>query len=380
MRTLTENLYGFRKLLFPDNLRTRIGVHALFWTGFILYHLLYFVPAFKERLADAAVCWAYVIYYGRYIPLFYLLARCYPVIRERFKGVGLLLVLFAASLLLTHVTTYLLYRFYQAFIGLENLPVNFTVIGQLYLKPLAARHGTDWLVFVYDLLDLQLLAFPVGIRMMKYGITWEMEDIRRQKRKAQAELQVLRSQLSPHFVLNILNSAAAELGHFSRKGAGYLAQAANLIRFSLYETGSEFIALAKELDYIQQYVELEAMRTKQRAEITCFSSGDLRPEHCVPALMLITLVENAFKHSVHTTHERSFITIHSQVEADRLRLSIANSIPPAPGPETPGGIGLANLRRTLELKYPHDHLLDISKTQEVFSIRLELPLTRYAVQ
>ncbi|MGX5855026.1 sensor histidine kinase [Dyadobacter jiangsuensis] len=352
-----------------------------FWVFFILYHLLFFIPAFTERIKDKELVWVQVLYYGRYIPIFYAVQVLYRMVRKTFKAAALFAVLLLLTLMVEHGVTFLLYKYLQANIGLDHLPGNFPKLGELYLKPLPAKTGKDWLVFIYDLLEMQLLILPVGIKMVKYGVKQDIEEISRQKDQAQQELDNLRAQLAPHFIFNLLNSVHGEIRAISRVSANYIAQAAELIRFSLYETSRDLISLHSELYYIEQYVELESMRTSHRAEINFVKKGSLHSQHLVPPLMLISLVENAFKHSVHVTTERSFVDIASEVYEDKLNFQVSNSIPsgkPARkhAHKQQGGLGLANLKRTLQLHFPLTHRLHIEQTDTLFLINLQIPLPR----
>nr|WP_295924378.1 histidine kinase [uncultured Dyadobacter sp.] len=381
MRILTENLYSYRKLLFPDNQAKRVLIHMLFWGFFILYHLLFFIPAFSDRLKDSELIWVNVLYYGRYIPIFYLMQMSYRISKKVLKGAVLFLVLFLSAFLAEHMVTLSLYQYFQAAIGLEHLPGNFPVLGKLYLIPISLKNGKDWLVFTYDLLEMQLLILPIGIKMIKYGVSQDIEEIIRQKNQVQSELNTLRGQLAPHFTFNLLNSVHSEIRSVSKASANYIAQAAELIRFSLYEACQDFIPLDSELYYIEQYVELESLRTSQRAEINFTKKGSVNTHYQVPALMLITLVENAFKHSVHATTQRSCVEITSDVCEERLHFQVTNSIPIDKPPKSnvhkkQGGLGLMNLKRALQLYFPATHELIIEQSSTLFSIKLQVPLSR----
>lgn len=381
MRILTENLYGYRKILFPESPAKRVMVHTAFWLFFILYHLLFFIPAFTDRLKDKELVWVHVLYYGRYIPIFYVIQILYRLVGKTFKAAALFSILLLLALIVEHGVTLLLYKYLQANIGLDQLPGNFPRLGELYLKPLTARVGWDWLVYSYDLLEMQLLILPFGIKMVKYGVRQDIEEITRQKDQAQHELDNLRAQLAPHFIFNLLNSVYGEISSISKASANYIAQAAELIRFSLYETSRNLIALHSELYYIEQYVELESMRTSHRAEINFVKKGNLNSQHLVPPLVLISLVENAFKHSVHATTERSFVDIASQICDDKLNFQVSNSIPcqnPArKHPQQPqGGLGLTNLKKTFQLHFPRRHNLHIEQSDTVFLVNLQIPLSR----
>ncbi|GAA4442176.1 hypothetical protein GCM10023091_28480 [Ravibacter arvi] len=382
LKKLKNNLNSFRWLLFPKGPRHRLFVHILFWGCFLSSHLLFFVPAFTEHLASRQAVWAYVAYYLRYIPLYYGLIYFYKKVGVVAGGVALAAGLIIVALLAMHLATIVLYKGYELIIGLEKLPPIFQQIGAQYLKPWNEKRGKDWSVFIYDAIDLQLLILPVGIKLTKYGFAQAVEQLRWREERVRAELKAVRSSLTPHFIFNVLNSAASELGPYPAPSA-YIQQAADLIRFTLYEADKDFIQFRKEYYYVQQYVELEAMRTELRSEISFshFPEG-AKAEHSVPTLMLLTLVENAFKHSVHATYLPSFVDIDFQVSGNRLNFKVSNSIPqtPARGVKEDSGMGLNTVKRTLELKFPGDHLFEIRQDDRVFSVRLSLPLNRYRVE
>ncbi|MBB5282973.1 hypothetical protein HNQ92_001099 [Rhabdobacter roseus] len=382
MPTRTSQFSAYRGLLFPTSPRHRGFVHVLFWTCFILYHLLFFVPAWTQQRPSSELLWAYGLYYARFIPLYYLLVVVYRLGPKPLGSVAWLGATLAVGLVAMHLITTLLYQSYALLWGLENLPPIFESIGQRYLKPWSQRAGGDWLVFIYDLVDFQLLILPIGLHMMKHGLLRELEQIRWQEEKAKTELKALRSLLTPHFIFNIFNATATELDSVSGPGAAYLHQAADLIRFTLYEAEKAFIPLEEEHHLIQQYLELESMRAELRTEIAFTHTGPVQPRHRVPTLLLLTLVENAFKHSVHATYLPSFVDITSRVEKDWLHFTVTNSVPPPDsGPAPAGsGLGLSTIRSTLELKFPGEHQFEISHEEAVFTVHISLPLDRYPTE
>ncbi|ODS85142.1 MAG: hypothetical protein ABS46_02220, partial [Cytophagaceae bacterium SCN 52-12] len=367
MNKLRKNLNTFRWLLFPESPRHKLLVHILFWAFFVASHLLFFVPTFSRQLAAGQDVWAFIAYYMRYIPLYYFLIYVYKRLSGLIGGPGIWAIIVIIAMLSMHAITMLLYYGYDLVWGLKNLPPIFQNIGDKYLKTWAEKQRNGWSVFIYDAIDLQLLVLPVSIKVIKYGFAQGIEELRWQEEKASTELRALRSRLTPHFIFNVLNSTAAELGPFPL-ASSYLHQAADLIRFTLYDADQDFIALEREYHYVRQYVELETMRTELRSEISFGSlPAQTKPTHSVPTLMLLTLVENAFKHSVHATYFHSFVYIDFQVSGDRLLFTVRNSVPKAGLPlQGDSGIGLRTIRRTLELKYPGEHSLDIKKGEKIF--------------
>ncbi|OJV21697.1 MAG: hypothetical protein BGO21_00195 [Dyadobacter sp. 50-39] len=378
MQTFTEELYTFRKILFPATTGQRVLVHMTFWSFFVGFHLLIFLPAHDEKLKNPAVLWAYILYYGRCIPVYYLMVLFFRFLRKRIKSPWRVLLLVIFGLVLYHLVTVVLYQYYQHYVGMERLPDGFHKMGRLYLEPFGSRQGRDWTVFIYDISELQLLILPFSVKMMKHSIHLVSEQFVLQQQRLQSELKYMRSQLTPHFIFNILNAVSVEIKYSPKKAADVLFKAADMIRFSIYDIEKEFISLEKELHYVEQYVELESMRTSQRSEICFIKKGQISATHQVPTLFLVTLVENAFKHSVHATHERSQISIITQIKGRWLIFEVTNSKPSQvteKKSEEQKGIGLSNLRKTLALKFGKDQLLDITESDKSFSVLLRLPLS-----
>lgn len=380
MQALTEELYTYRKVLFPATGVIRFCIHAVFWSSFIALHLLFFVPKHAERLKDPVVVWTYILYYGRYIPVFYLMVYFFRFLRNRVPGVMRLICLAFFVVLSYHALTTVLFYYYQARFGLYSLPEGFQMLAPFYLDPLGSQQGKGLGVIIYDISELQLFILPVCIKTLKYSLRLVMDESGRQQQKLRDELKYLRFQLTPHFILGVLTAASTEIQRSPRKlAASYLLQAAEMIRFSIYDIEEEFVSLTKELQYVQQYLRLESARTTQRSEIFFTKKGLEQPYHIVPTLLLVTLVENAFKHGVHATHERSEVTIKSEVIGDWLIFEVSNTKPRTQADEkkraaSQGGIGLSNLKKTLALKFSQDHQLEIIETASQFSVHLRIPL------
>lgn len=378
MQTLTEELYTYRNFLFPQHAGKRIQIHVLFWMFFVCCHLLFFLPTYPHRLVEPVVVFAYILYYGRFALVYYSMVGFYRHLRSKVGVRHRLFYLVVFSVFCSHLISVVLYRVFQQTVGFENLPAGFGLVGEHYLRPLGERRAPDLLIFIFDIQELQLIAFPIGIKMTKYGVHLVRQEMFRQQQKLEAELRFLRTQLTPHFIVSILNSASGELGLYSMKASKYLSQASNLIRFSIHDSEREFIELNKELYYIQQYVELESMRTMQRSKVSMKVRGAVMINHFVPTLILMTLVENAFKHSVYSSDDVSVIDIHCKVSKGQLFFQVSNSIPlekSSHGDQSSyGGIGLANVKRTLELNYGRSHHFEVSQTELLFSVVTRFPL------
>jgi two-component system LytT family sensor kinase len=205
----------------------------------------------------------------------------------------------------------------------------------------------------------------------------QQEAVRREealrKEKLAAELQALKGQIHPHFLFNTLNNLYALARIRSEKTAPMALQLAHLLRFVLYETRKEAIPLEQECRILNDYIELEKLRfddDRLRVE-TCFDLDD--PRQPITPLLLLPLVENAFKHGVSEQSSDAWVQVQVQLRDGTLLVRVENSRP-AEQPPNGGGIGMGNLRRQLELVYPGRHRLEVEDEDERFAVGLEIRL------
>ena len=141
----------------------------------------------------------------------------------------------------------------------------------------------------------------------------------------------------------------------------------------LYESSENTVALEKEIEYLNNYIELQRLRLKEGIPVVFNISGEINDKVIAP-LLLIPFVENAFKHGISYQND-SFITIELKVGDDFLNFKTTNSISAdVIEKEKSSGIGLENVRRRLEVLYPNRHKLEIVKSDSIFSIELQIQL------
>jgi sensor histidine kinase YesM len=174
--------------------------------------------------------------------------------------------------------------------------------------------------------------------------------------KQQAELNYLKSQTNPHFLFNTLNNIYSLARDKSDLAPESILRLSKLLRFMLYETSGDYIAIEQELRIINDYIALEKLRYDESLRINYnYDVEDMK--QAVPPLILVPLVENAFKHGVSETRGLPFVDIHLSVKQRQLSFIVKNSTE-ATLAETgiKENIGLSNLRRQLELQYKEYHL------------------------
>jgi hypothetical protein len=207
-------------------------------------------------------------------------------------------------------------------------------------------------------------------------VAFEQESRRRQIEKEHAALQLeqLKAQLQPHFLFNTLNSIYGLSLAGSPDTPRFILLLSELMRYVLYDSGKERVELADEVTFMQNYFELE-QRKYEGASIRFEASGAGLAGQQVPPLLWLPLVENSFKHGRHHFSDDASVAATLTATPGQLRFVIENDLLPAPPPAAPrrsGGIGLANIKRRLQLYYPSAHTLTL--TEDAGRYRAELIL------
>ncbi|MEO7394104.1 MAG: histidine kinase [Chitinophagaceae bacterium] len=193
--------------------------------------------------------------------------------------------------------------------------------------------------------------------------------------KQAAELNYLRSQTNPHFLFNTLNNIYSLARDKSDLAPESILRLSKILRFMLYETSGEFIALEQELKIISDYIDLEKLRYDDSLHIN-FNHDIEDMKQALPPLLLIPLVENAFKHGVSETRDRPFVDIHLSVKQRQLIFIVKNSAEASGTAAVKENIGLSNLRRQLELLYK-DYNLSVQQGKADFTATLKINLASH---
>lgn len=192
---------------------------------------------------------------------------------------------------------------------------------------------------------------------------------------SEMNLKFMHAQLNPHFFFNMFNNLYAVSLTDPGRTPGLILKLSELMRYQLDTGNSESVFIADELAFIGNYVAMEQERTGKRCEIVYRAPEEIGSlqTHRIAPLILITLVENAFKHSV-TATRKWFVSINFSVVAGQLILHICNSMPDQNLTSPSTGVGLTNIRERLEILYPRKYELSITSDQQVYQTRLSLHL------
>lgn len=213
----------------------------------------------------------------------------------------------------------------------------------------------------------------LAIRMTEQWFHDQKRKASRETEHLKSELSYLKLQLSPHFLLNTLNNIYSLTGQDATKAQKALHHLGKLLRYLLYETEADHVPLQGEVGFLRSYIELMQLRIAAHVHVEC--DLDRQPPHILVApLIFLPLVENAFKHGVHPS-SASQIVIRLHVMDSHLVFHTINSYNPKGGADQSGsGVGLANLRKRLELIYPNQYQYSTKVEDGLYYAQLEITL------
>lgn len=267
------------------------------------------------------------------------------------------------------------------------------VIGRIFIveicEPLAGIAPKTFETYKEILTDIPKLFFNYGFDMMaaasifvfckilKDQLIVQKKAMQLEKEKAETELKLLKTQLNPHFLFNTLNNIYSLSLAMSPAAPKAIARLADILDHMLYRADGQFVPLSSEIALIKNYIELEKLRYDERLTVTF--STHIEQEIEIPPLILLSLVENAFKHGASDDAGVPIINMHAQVEKKDFIFKILNTIAANSGSitaTTNGKIGLNNLRRQLDLIYGEGYLLIAERDGNYFNVELKIDLKK----
>lgn len=197
----------------------------------------------------------------------------------------------------------------------------------------------------------------------------------KEKEQLKTELVFLRSQISPHFLFNVMNSAVSQARAKSGDLEDTLIRISQLLRYMIYETGVEKVSLEKEAEYLNNYIELQLLRFGDQVSLE-FNKHIEESRIEIEPMLLIPFVENAFKHGIGNVKDPKII-IHLNADNRELHFEVRNRFNPQQltQHDQNSGIGLPNIQRRLELLYPNKHKLNLQREDNWFIAKLSLYLS-----
>ena len=227
--------------------------------------------------------------------------------------------------------------------------------------------------FLYALLNtLPIIGIVATIKLLRHQLAEQKRVAELEKGQLVAELNFLKAQTNPHFLFNTLNNIYALARKKSEQTAPVVLQLSKILRFMLYECNQPRIPIQREVQIIEDYLELEKLRYNDRLKIN-FTKMITAANQVIAPLLLLPFVENAFKHSANHTRFDTTIDISLTVDKNQLSFKVKNQ-KEGDTEKNELGIGLKNVQRQLELTYPEKHNLDINNADSFYEIDLVINL------
>ncbi|AQG81092.1 sensor histidine kinase [Spirosoma montaniterrae] len=363
------------EFVFSDKPRHWLARHGLFWVVWLVYFMITysFLPAafllrqgvswpiayakgFTLALIDAVLFMpAHMLF--TYSILYWLLPRF--VIKGRYEWGFICLV---AILLCTAVTSAILSIYVvdpiRAFFGAPMSRSTF--VGAIMA---GMRGGTT------------IGGFAAAIRLAKVWYLKQQAYQQIEREKLQAELQLLKSQVHPHFLFNTLNNLYALTLRKADNSPTVVLKLSELLSYMLYDCNATEVLLEKEIQFMRNYIGLEQLRYGDRLDMSVQITGNYHDKLIAP-LLLVPFLENAFKHGTSEQLEQSWMHLDLSVQDTTLKFKLINSRETAEHDESyVGGIGLRNVQKRLRLLYPDRHDLRLTAEPETFMVMLTLDLS-----
>lgn len=217
----------------------------------------------------------------------------------------------------------------------------------------------------------------IALKFAKDMYVWQQEEFARKQQHAEMELNFLRSQISPHFLFNTLNNLYGHAVTKSEQLPDMMLRLSDLLRYSIYDASRPLVPLADELDYIQNYVALEKLRLSESSTVEFDIPTSIDQRLQIAPLILITFIENAFKHSRDNVGGELRITGSVKIEGDKLIMQVDNTFSESGkdvSEKKAGGIGLQNTLKRLEMVYGQRYRLNATQQNGIYSVNLEIDL------
>ncbi|PSL07364.1 sensor histidine kinase [Cecembia rubra] len=327
--------------------------HPLFW----LFYFVFFYNAYNKLYEDKVFLIVLIFLYGiSHFGLYYIFQ--YSSLKNWLKNKRFWLVP-------------VVFGFFAIVFGL----LNFLFISLIFDKDLnQVFQASTWSIIIYMITsNIFTPVIFLGLKAQKEVRKSRILEEKKEKERIKDELHYLKSQVNPHFLFNTINSIYVLIKIDPDKASETLIKLSNLLRSQLYEFSAERIDIQKELEYLENYIELEKIRKGERLDFKLEKEGDLQGFQIAP-LVLIPFLENCFKHLSTHLDRHNLIRVKIKRIGNTLEAEFFNTTEQlSQDQKNPiGGLGLGNIRRRLELVYPDQYKLSIKKGEGDFRVNLKI--------
>ncbi len=358
-------------LIFSDERGQRIKRHLLFWTAFYIYQVVRVSFLFPTaRIWESVqVILVSSFTWGLIHNLFFTYTIAYYLVPKFFLKRKY--VLFALGILISYIIMYS-YNFLRNSVS----PKITKAIGSTKEQPYLYNRGAIIRMFGNAPLVCGLF---VALKALRNWHLRQLENEQLKREKTNAELQLLKAQIHPHFLFNTLNNIYSFTLTKSPLAAELVQKLSDMLNYMITDCDRMMVPVDKEIQLLNDYVALEKVRYGDRLDIQMHVNGDSK--NCMIApLLMIPFVENSFKHGVSLMRGNQWMHLVINISDNELEFNISNSKPSQPNTiKNKTGIGLINVQRRLRLLYPGKHHLKINSTDNTFSVYLEIELQKQLI-
>lgn len=248
------------------------------------------------------------------------------------------------------------------------------LFGRFFVRVTFVGNDINQSLFYVNAFIQYLYVFGISASYCFFSDYQKQQEIQRENEneRLKSELSFLRSQISPHFMFNLLNSLVSLNRKKSNLVEPVLLKMSDLLRYMLYEKDDKQISLDNEIKYLSNYIDLQKIRFGDYVNIEFITKTTYENKNIEP-MLLIPFVENAFKHGVGLI-ENPFISVELETTVNQLLFKVSNkySSDKKEAKDGASGIGLNNVKRRLELLYPKQYELKVSENDNLYTIELKL--------
>jgi sensor histidine kinase YesM len=363
--------------IFSEERKWRLRRHIAFWTSWCVFAgFIYSIgpiatrePYLRTLTRSMADSFAYLPLhiFCAYSLMYFLIPR-YLVKGKYVMSVLSAVVIFIITALLYVILNATIIEWIHNWYGQPPIPKDIKIMRTIQYGLMAGLRG-----------GITIGGLAAAIKLLKYYYVKEQRNLQLQKEKAEAQLQLLKAQVHPHFLFNTLNNIYSHTHGKAPVASQLVMGLSEMLRFMLYEGNQSLVPLSKELKMVQDYISLEKIRYDDHLDVHIDVPADSDNLHITP-LLLLPLVENCFKHGTSNMLEQPWLSLHIRIEDTTMHMKLINGKPAETGKQHDGheGIGIKNVRARLELLYPGRHTLAITDDPDVFVVNLQLQLDRKA--
>ena len=381
---------SFYDFIFSEQRRYRLRRHLFFWTAWCSYYIITFmipthwIPAWNldapmphiekygvvlamPRILASAILVTIVHSLLVYGILYFILPR-YLSQRGPFRAKNknwiittLLLLLFVCVIAFINYFNFIFSFYFSTKQGYFATMPETEFIVRVWIRHILINYPT-------------VVGLALSIKLLKNWYLKQKETVQLTREKMNAELQLLKAQVHPHFLFNTLNNIYSFILNGSPRAPEIVKKLSTLLNYILNECNQPLVPLAKELSLIQDYMTLEKIRYGDKLSMTLHIQGNAEGKMIGP-LLLIPFVENSFKHGTSRMLTHPWVRLDINIEEQLLEFKISNNKPEQntdTGPKK--GIGLNNVKKRLRLLYPGTHSLSITENEMSFDVTMKIAL------